>query len=548
LTPGTSTPQVVVSPADGRIYTLDINATPKKLIIWKTDINTTPGTAIDLEITLNDPQTIAVSPDGIWLFIADGAGNQIQASKIETLKLTSPVTYSISLGESPILLVVAGNSELLYAVTNPTTGDKKVRAFHITESPVAFPEIRATTATTTGVTIGGGTPVAITASASGKWAYVVSRDSSNKGKVRAVNGEKIATVPSNAVSEPLEVITAPEDILLDLDKSSLYIAGKGTIQPGGGASVLDVKEEACQEIVWQALEGCPECPDDFCVPLAAIREYTKDKVINDADIDNRIRPLVPSTEILQKLITCALETRVTSDGVSEEDLNALKRLLEEFAAELATLRGRTDALEERVTELENRTSNLEPDLTRIVALSWVHNTNTRLNAPVLVNRLAGRNIPGFVIGFGKDTNTLTKINTSQINDRVFQVLVEKTEDNNPLLVCRCEIKGKIIPVNFELAKDESGNTIAGQIKKDSVQESEDVLAAGVAFLVSPEIINQFSEIWIKLRGDFILDEERRAIDAEFVRGELPTGDRRRDSKYGIQGGLFESWFEINPPK
>ena len=46
----------------------------------------------------------------------------------------------------------------------------------------------------------------------------------------------------------------------------------------------------------------------------------------------------------------------------------------------------------------------------------------------------------------------------------------------------------------------------------------------------------------RLRGDFVIDETGRAVDAEFVRAELPTGDRPAGSEYGIQGGLFESWF------
>ena len=34
----------------------------------------------------------------------------------------------------------------------------------------------------------------------------------------------------------------------------------------------------------------------------------------------------------------------------------------------------------------------------------------------------------------------------------------------------------------------------------------------------------------------------RAVDAEFTRAQLPTGDRPSGSEYGIQGGFFESWF------
>ena len=56
--------------------------------------------------------------------------------------------------------------------------------------------------------------------------------------------------------------------------------------------------------------------------------------------------------------------------------------------------------------------------------------------------------------------------------------------------------------------------------------------------------NQINEIWVRLHGDFVIDKFDKAIDAEFVRAELPTGDRPRDIKVGIQGGVFESWFWI----
>ncbi len=54
-----------------------------------------------------------------------------------------------------------------------------------------------------------------------------------------------------------------------------------------------------------------------------------------------------------------------------------------------------------------------------------------------------------------------------------------------------------------------------------------------------------TDIWVRLRGDFVLDHEDppRAIDAEFVRHEFDTGDRPAGSKFGIQGGTFESWFQ-----
>ena len=82
-------------------------------------------------------------------------------------------------------------------------------------------------------------------------------------------------------------------------------------------------------------------------------------------------------------------------------------------------------------------------------------------------------------------------------------------------------------------------------------------ALGVAFLIDPtgviqrNILESGGDLWIKLRGDFVLDAgtPARAIDAEFLRADLDatgtnpgTGDHPIDSPYGVQGGLFESWF------
>jgi hypothetical protein len=61
--------------------------------------------------------------------------------------------------------------------------------------------------------------------------------------------------------------------------------------------------------------------------------------------------------------------------------------------------------------------------------------------------------------------------------------------------------------------------------------------------VARDLLNDGApDVWVKLRGDFVLEPNgKRAIDAEFVRGSLPTGDRPAGSAFGIQGGLFESW-------
>ncbi|XWK87418.1 MAG: iron uptake porin [Phormidium sp.] len=56
-------------------------------------------------------------------------------------------------------------------------------------------------------------------------------------------------------------------------------------------------------------------------------------------------------------------------GVSREDLNSLQRLQEEFASELATLRGRVDALEARVNQVEANQFSTTTKLRGLVAFN-----------------------------------------------------------------------------------------------------------------------------------------------------------------------------------
>ncbi|NES67078.1 MAG: iron uptake porin [Okeania sp. SIO2D1] len=63
----------------------------------------------------------------------------------------------------------------------------------------------------------------------------------------------------------------------------------------------------------------------------------------------------------------------TSDLVTREDLAVLQRLQEEFAAELAALRGRVDALEARTAELENNQFSTTTKLNGEV-LFWLSDT------------------------------------------------------------------------------------------------------------------------------------------------------------------------------
>jgi len=69
-----------------------------------------------------------------------------------------------------------------------------------------------------------------------------------------------------------------------------------------------------------------------------------------------------------------------ADKVSKEDLATLKKLQEEFAAELATLRGRVDALDAKVTKLEAQQFSTTTKLTGEVIVSATAGTGGPNNA------------------------------------------------------------------------------------------------------------------------------------------------------------------------
>jgi hypothetical protein len=80
----------------------------------------------------------------------------------------------------------------------------------------------------------------------------------------------------------------------------------------------------------------------------------------------------------------------TGNLVKREDLLALQRLQEEFAVELATLRGRVDALEARTAELE---SNQFSTTTKLSGFAWFNMTGAFAGDKVRVEATNGKAAP-----------------------------------------------------------------------------------------------------------------------------------------------------------
>lgn len=76
-----------------------------------------------------------------------------------------------------------------------------------------------------------------------------------------------------------------------------------------------------------------------------------------------------------------IERLIASEGVKREDLDTIQRLNEEFATELATIEGRVDSLENRVTFLED---NQFSTTTKLFGNVWFNLTGAAADGDVLV--------------------------------------------------------------------------------------------------------------------------------------------------------------------
>ena len=125
---------------------------------------------------------------------------------------------------------------------------------------------------------------------------------------------------------------------------------------------------------------------------------------------------------------------------------------------------------------------------------------------------------------------------------MFQVLIDENDRETNVRVglhCRCPLIGEVIAVEvIELN--------AGFITKAKELSSQETSA--VAFLLPEEFPGKLPansalrrliqgdqpEFWVVLRCDFVIDTNGRAVDGEFVRHKLPTGNRPAPPEFSLE--------------
>jgi DNA-binding beta-propeller fold protein YncE len=538
-------------------------ATTGDVLRWATDIDTnpTPAAAVKLRTIPANLTGPTISTDGKTAYFT-GPANKIQSLDLTSDTPAAPTITTTNLANtaklSAMVLVSSAGKDLL-AVANDT--DSSVSLFD-----------SAALTTSLGTAQLDHPPIGLAPSPAGHWVYVLEKDAGGSF-IQAVSIAGIQKTPIEPPSAPFKVGPDSQQIIISKSASYIYVPFIEDLTNAalGGVAIVEVSEESCSDILWRHLEGCPHCDTPDCVVLATIENYNfGDKILaltdppdptNDAAnkiarINNRLgRRLLPSTQVMTELIECLLEhgTEGTQGPTGPQGPKG-------------------DTV---VGPAGPAGPGLEEGLVRIEALSWSHNALHKGGTPpapdsffVMVERRHAQPTPGIVIGFTDIVRVSTTVGGQPVPlidaDHIFRVLVQTADAHDPAvergIICRCPIRGKTVPVKLNLdAQNRIVVNAAGRI--DEAAEVPPGDARGVAFLLDPEIApiarnivnGSVPEVSVILRGDFVIEAtpEGRAIDAEFVRAELPTGDRPRPpagqdlkKQLGIQGGTFESWFTV----
>ncbi|MDD5320322.1 MAG: phage tail protein [Methylococcales bacterium] len=559
-----------VAPApDNRLFAL--LGAKGDVLVWPTTLDSVtpqpaPSPSVKLATNLHG---LVIGSKAEDAFTTDTGGDALQRLDIVTMVKGAPITLSNFLAPSALALIKSTAPDMLAVVSE---SNKQLYLVGLNPDiligsvPLDYE------------------PVALAVSPGGQWAYVLEQKGATS-YVQAVNLYQIQQKLSPVVGRPFKVGDASKQIVVSDSGAHLYIPFTDVItKPAlGGVAVLEVSEHACEEILWRHLYGCPQCDTSNCVVIATIEHYQvgdkiedqidppktpdEDRAAHTTRIDNRKgRQLLPSTQVLLGMIECLMQHGPGGtgtqgppglDGLSIDAVQVTIIECEPTPAEpvLEIINGkRTLKLEiPRGCDGTNNDQGLELGLTRIEALSWLHDKPQRREDFRV--QIEGEERFGIVIGFTAEVDVKNTIDA----EHIFQVLVEtpREEDISSSFACRCPIRGTTIPVDLDLDVNDRIVKNAGRIVKATVS-TDGTKARGVAFILDPEIpiareiINgNVQSLWIVLRGDFVKDTNNRAIDAEFVRAELPSGDRSippvgmpLDKQPGIQGGTFESWFSV----
>ena len=543
---GTAAPVLAVAPSGLLLAAYKIG----KLYSWRqTDAANAPNSTLTLTAA---PTGMVCSSDGKTAWVSSGGSDSLQVLDLtqtgfnpQSLQVTGTDLFTLALVASsgPDLLVAGDQAASKLHLIDPSkpTGSAPLASIALADKPIA-----------------------IAVAPGGAWAYV----DETSDDLQIVDLVRLRQQLPTAPSTPFAVGTGTEGILITGTGARLYVPYAGAAPDGsdGGVAVIDIEDEDCAARLHE-VRDCPDCATGDCLVLATVRRWqpgfslldpadpaptpAQDEQNKIARIDNLDgRKLLGSTETLQEVIECLLDHGTGGTPGPQGPPGPPGAAGATGPAGPAGKDG-TDGKDGQ---------GLDTGITRIVALSWKHAALGQGLVPVSAG--TGRKLAGIVLGFSHDVNVAGLTGNPNVDNVNLQFVLEVQAIEptpQPPFVCRCPVVGNVVPVTFKLDIADPTLIVSAQVATWPapgiawVFGSTTQATRMLANISGAATNNEGTDVFVILRGDVVVDGNGNAVDAEFVRATLPTGDRRKasggalppvppDTLLSIQGGRFESWF------
>lgn len=540
----------------------------KSVLVFGPDLETSSPTAptpVSIEV---QPQFAAVSPDGNQAVFS--SGNSPKLAKVDLATNAPSVVEILPTGsKAGALIGFVRNGEQLFAVANSSDTSLAI-------SPFSSPTVRAQ------VTLSNPTK-SLAASPDGDWLYAL-ESAPDPATLRAVSVTVALGESNSALSSQLVTIRGNTGVMTPLVASDHLLVPVMSAPAGfnPGIVVLTLHEGFCADELWRDQDECPDCDNPDCIVVATIQGYrpayrlldkikpaptpADDDANEIARIDNELgRKILASTETLQDVLTClSMQGGVQGPKGNKGDKGDPGSQGDKGDPGAPGLKGdkgdqgpKGDKGDKGDKGLDGPKGGdgepgpgLDKEATRIAAISWVHGSISKpADLMVKVQSPTGDSSEHvwFVIEFTAEvdlTPILEPQNKKFFSNHVFEVVVPHADldaQTDMTLICRCSPFGSFFPAQVD---SHGANNRIEAITTFS--PSAVTKAKAVVFAPTPQFEDafrsiKFKDVWIRLRGDYLLDANGRCLAAEFFRMKFETGDPTGSGAVALQGQIFESW-------
>ncbi len=527
--------RLAVSPRDGYLYVLDVGR--RSVTPWRTGINQRSDDVDDYQhrpIRVgNDAHCIVASPDGKWLFVANGGDR--------TISVIDATRHE----QAPILLRVAPIVPYALAVADTPDGLKLYIADHANKTiTILALELRSNPPFTQlgkAHVTGSEQPIDIAVSPNGRWLYVLLMGKDGNGSIQSIDAYRLEQGQAGVTGESLLVGSSPHALVLIHSQHHLYVVNHGNVeaQDIGGISTIEVYEESCEDLFMHTLDGeVGSVEDEEGIVLATITGYKFGSNVLDTQIDNLSdRHILPGTDLMTDMLRCILANgggkgRRGEEGPPGRDGAGIETVLATIVdcdnPGSAAIR-EIDEKRTLVLEIPRGCDAPEPVVivyTSICGINWPHKGKVKREE---------FEENGLLIAFSR------KIRAGDVNRHTFQLLVSIEEDG---LIAWREVttrqgRGAEQVRGVELLVEEGANGTCTIVAVENFHPNANKLVNG-AWLKPTSLPAGTLTLRVVLKGDLIQDEHHLGIDANHLPPWLP----QRPTGNGVEGGTFESWFTL----